>query len=452
MTIASDKTNTTAQHNDHSAHHNALGVAANAAAANIVTLLAAVPAGGSARQALVKVNGTSRNTQWATLREVPAGGTAGQVLASTGGGFEWSSVVGPSGPRGPKGDKGDPGNDGADGADGTDGAPGAPGGPVPDAAGNEGKWLTVNTISSQPAWESIAPMTPDTEKIGKVWGMVADGEIGAAGAWVDAPGVPSTTDNDGKWLTVDPGTHTATWADITPLKPDVSKVGLVWGMQGGEAGPAGAWVDPAGGGIDVYLSGADRQLVGGYCGPSAPRVGGTTTRTMYGTFIGIEYFVVPRTASYDKLALVVGTSTAATAKVAVYLAGDSLIPSTGTGLFGSLVSDLGDLTLGTNGGPVLVEKDITLTLDAGIYWIVSYLSAGSATCVVPLMWDAQVTGFMNVAATGYGRSYPGGLLWRDGSTHPTSGTWQSTLAWDTGSINTELFRQVDHCFYLKRSA
>lgn len=39
-----------------------------------------LPVGGTARQALTKVDGTNFNTEWATLGEIPSGGTTGQFL------------------------------------------------------------------------------------------------------------------------------------------------------------------------------------------------------------------------------------------------------------------------------------------------------------------------------------------------------------------------------------
>lgn len=48
-----------------------------------------LPAGGTARQALTKIDGTDFNTQWASLRELPSGGASGQVV-----GYGGSSGVG----------------------------------------------------------------------------------------------------------------------------------------------------------------------------------------------------------------------------------------------------------------------------------------------------------------------------------------------------------------------
>lgn len=216
----------------------------------------------------------------------------------------------------------------------------------------------------------------------------------------------------------------------------------VTGPQGpaGAAGAAGASA-PAGGG--------DRQLVGAYCGLPATRTGGGADIGLMGTFMVATLLTVPEAATYDKLAIVLSAASSATAKVAVYNMGTAVSPT--TSIVGTLASDLGSITLGTVFAYTLVEKTISLTLPAGAYWVVSYLSAGTASNYVPTMADADITGIMNLAALNYPRSRPGLRLYRGASSeHPTSGAWTSTLTWS--ETNTEYFRAVDHMFYLRRSA
>jgi hypothetical protein len=50
-----------------------------------------LPAGGTARQALAKIDGTDFNTAWTTLRELPTGGSDGQILTRVSGAPAWGA-------------------------------------------------------------------------------------------------------------------------------------------------------------------------------------------------------------------------------------------------------------------------------------------------------------------------------------------------------------------------
>lgn len=122
-----------------------------------------------------------------------------------------------------------------------------------------------------------------------------------------------------------------------------------------------------------------------------------TTSTQTANRLYFVPFVVPKTQTYTKIIIAVGTSNAGNARLGIYNDTDG-VPST-------LVVDGGTVSTGTTG-----EKTVTISqsLTAGVYWLACVFDTGGAGSSVYVLNTSGTNGILGISGFGgaaYGHLY-----------------------------------------------